>query len=184
MAQKEAQIRLLEGRLKQTDVTGSSQNHLILDALREKAESHPELQALIHNVQQGEPGPKPPSLTLGMASTSSPWDRARLSVLDAREAPGGTTTGISVPLVCMEGAEEDPLPHSCPGCALSSSAVCFGWFLVPFMLLMCLLPCAQRTATPAQMRRSLNSAWPRMEGEQPALHCLQAVHECVVAGDG
>ncbi|XP_028924822.1 kinesin-like protein KIF21B isoform X1 [Ornithorhynchus anatinus] len=52
VAQKEAQIRLLEGRLRQTDVTGSSQNHLILDALREKAEAHPELQALIHNVQQ------------------------------------------------------------------------------------------------------------------------------------
>ncbi|XP_025049106.1 kinesin-like protein KIF21B [Alligator sinensis] len=52
VAQKEAQIRLLEGRLRQTDVTSSSQNHVILDALREKAESHPELQALIHNVQQ------------------------------------------------------------------------------------------------------------------------------------
>ncbi|XP_065435505.1 kinesin-like protein KIF21B, partial [Chrysemys picta bellii] len=52
VAQKEAQICLLEGRLRQTDVTGSSQNHVILDALREKAESHPELQALIHNVQQ------------------------------------------------------------------------------------------------------------------------------------
>ncbi|NXP06488.1 KI21B protein, partial [Thinocorus orbignyianus] len=52
VAQKEAQIRLLEGRLRQTDVTGASQNHAILDALREKAESHPELQALIHNVQQ------------------------------------------------------------------------------------------------------------------------------------
>lgn len=53
MAQKEAQIRLLEGRLKQTDMAGSSQNHLLLDALREKAEAHPELQALIYNVQQG-----------------------------------------------------------------------------------------------------------------------------------
>ncbi|KAG2467905.1 KI21B protein, partial [Polypterus senegalus] len=52
VAQKEAQIRLLEGRLRQTDVTGSAQNHIILDALREKAECHPELQALIHNVQQ------------------------------------------------------------------------------------------------------------------------------------
>ncbi|NXX97641.1 KI21B protein, partial [Centropus bengalensis] len=52
VAQKEAQIRLLEGRLRQMDVTSSSQNHSILDALREKAESHPELQALIHNVQQ------------------------------------------------------------------------------------------------------------------------------------
>ncbi|XP_069489746.1 kinesin-like protein KIF21B [Ambystoma mexicanum] len=52
VAQKEAQIRLLEGRLRQTDVTGSSHNHMILDALREKAESNPELHALIHNVQQ------------------------------------------------------------------------------------------------------------------------------------
>ncbi|XP_067288178.1 kinesin-like protein KIF21B isoform X1 [Pseudorasbora parva] len=52
VAQKEAQIRLLEGQLRQTDVIGSSQNHMILDALREKAECIPELHALIHNVQQ------------------------------------------------------------------------------------------------------------------------------------
>ncbi|XP_051529000.1 kinesin-like protein KIF21B isoform X1 [Myxocyprinus asiaticus] len=52
VAQKEAQIRLLEGQLRQTDVIGSSQNHVILDALKEKAECIPELQALIHNVQQ------------------------------------------------------------------------------------------------------------------------------------
>uniref|UniRef100_A0A3B3TJW3 Kinesin-like protein KIF21B n=1 Tax=Poecilia latipinna TaxID=48699 RepID=A0A3B3TJW3_9TELE len=54
VAQREAQIRLLEGQLRQTDVIGSSHNHMILDALREKAECIPELQALIHNVQQGE----------------------------------------------------------------------------------------------------------------------------------
>lgn len=54
VAQKEAQVRLLEGQLRQTDVIGSSHNHMILDALREKAEYIPELQALIHNVQQGE----------------------------------------------------------------------------------------------------------------------------------
>ncbi|XP_068576190.1 kinesin-like protein KIF21B isoform X4 [Cebidichthys violaceus] len=52
VAQKEAQIRLLEGQLRQTDVIGSSHNHIILDALREKAEYIPELQALLHNVQQ------------------------------------------------------------------------------------------------------------------------------------
>ncbi|XP_068455089.1 kinesin-like protein KIF21B isoform X3 [Clinocottus analis] len=52
VAQKEAQIRLLEGQLRQTDVIGSSQNHLILDALREKAEGIPGLQALLQNVQQ------------------------------------------------------------------------------------------------------------------------------------
>lgn len=54
VAQRETQIRLLEGQLRQTDVIGSSHNHMILDALREKAEYIPELQALIHNVQQGE----------------------------------------------------------------------------------------------------------------------------------
>ncbi|XP_068598297.1 kinesin-like protein KIF21B [Brachionichthys hirsutus] len=52
VVQKEAQVRLLEGQLRQTDVIGSSHNHIILDALREKAEYIPELQALIHNVQQ------------------------------------------------------------------------------------------------------------------------------------
>uniref|UniRef100_A0AAZ3NQM1 Kinesin motor domain-containing protein n=1 Tax=Oncorhynchus tshawytscha TaxID=74940 RepID=A0AAZ3NQM1_ONCTS len=52
VAQKESQIRLLEGQLRQTDVIGSAHNHIILDALREKAECIPELQALIHNVQQ------------------------------------------------------------------------------------------------------------------------------------
>ncbi|XP_032368433.1 kinesin-like protein KIF21B isoform X6 [Etheostoma spectabile] len=52
VAQKEAQVRLLEGQLRQTDMIGSSHNHVILDALREKAEYIPELHALIHNVQQ------------------------------------------------------------------------------------------------------------------------------------
>ncbi|NWT75824.1 KI21B protein, partial [Prunella himalayana] len=75
VAQKEAQIRLLEGRLRQTDVASSSQNHALLDALREKAESHPELQALIHNVQQGgawgrEFGTEDPSLLLSPCSIS------------------------------------------------------------------------------------------------------------------
>uniref|UniRef100_A0A8C5I1U9 Kinesin motor domain-containing protein n=1 Tax=Gouania willdenowi TaxID=441366 RepID=A0A8C5I1U9_GOUWI len=59
VAQKEAQIRLLEGQLRQTDVIGSSHNHMILDALREKAECIPELQALIHNVPTD--GYTPPS---------------------------------------------------------------------------------------------------------------------------
>uniref|UniRef100_U3JJA5 Kinesin motor domain-containing protein n=1 Tax=Ficedula albicollis TaxID=59894 RepID=U3JJA5_FICAL len=71
VAQKEAQIRLLEGRLRQSDVASSSQNHALLDALREKAESHPELQALIHNVQQETLALKMhPSLLLSPCSIS------------------------------------------------------------------------------------------------------------------
>uniref|UniRef100_A0A672ICC2 Kinesin-like protein KIF21B n=1 Tax=Salarias fasciatus TaxID=181472 RepID=A0A672ICC2_SALFA len=75
VAQKEAQIRLLEGQLRQTDVIGSSHNHIILDALREKAEYIPELQALIHNVQQGEKCGTPfflisPSSSLDLSDTN------------------------------------------------------------------------------------------------------------------
>lgn len=73
MAQKEAQIRLLEGRLRQTDIAGSSQNHLLLDALREKAEAHPELQALIYNVQQGMVAVGKGLKILPALPSSSPW---------------------------------------------------------------------------------------------------------------
>lgn len=68
MAQKEAQIRLLEGRLRQTDIAGSAQNHVLLDALREKAEACPELQALIYNVQQGTWGAQALGYHLGPPS--------------------------------------------------------------------------------------------------------------------
>lgn len=61
MAQKEAQIRLLEGRLRQTDLASASQNPVLLDALRDKAEARPELQALIGNVQQGTQGAQAPT---------------------------------------------------------------------------------------------------------------------------
>uniref|UniRef100_A0A670JFY7 Kinesin family member 21B n=1 Tax=Podarcis muralis TaxID=64176 RepID=A0A670JFY7_PODMU len=77
VAQKEAQIRLLEGRLRQTDVTGSSQNHHILDALREKAESHPELQALIHNWNPLLLSFLPRNPDVGFTPPSSPPSRPR-----------------------------------------------------------------------------------------------------------
>ena len=109
VAQKEAQIRLLEGRLRQTDIAGSSQNHVLLDALREKAEAHPELQALIHNVQQGTSPPGPPdtrgSLPLTPETLTSPAPQKPQS--DPRVTVGG----------------RPPSPHS------------FGWSLTPGSLL-------------------------------------------------
>ncbi|XP_067913305.1 kinesin-like protein KIF21B isoform X1 [Heterodontus francisci] len=51
VAQKEAQIKLLEGRLKQIDATDSVPTQLI-NMLREKAESIPELQTLLQSVSQ------------------------------------------------------------------------------------------------------------------------------------
>uniref|UniRef100_A0A8C0VF65 Kinesin family member 21A n=1 Tax=Cyanistes caeruleus TaxID=156563 RepID=A0A8C0VF65_CYACU len=42
-AQKEAQIKVLEGRLKQTEITSATQNQLLFHMLKEKAELNPEL---------------------------------------------------------------------------------------------------------------------------------------------
>uniref|UniRef100_A0AAR2ITV0 Kinesin motor domain-containing protein n=1 Tax=Pygocentrus nattereri TaxID=42514 RepID=A0AAR2ITV0_PYGNA len=113
VAQKEAQIRLLEGQLRQTDVIGSSQNHMILDALREKAECIPELQALIHNVQQGEfvqtrddivytPPSSPPLRTRN--------DRNVFSRLTSNQSQGSALDkGVISPIAGLKGGRTAPL---------------------------------------------------------------------------
>uniref|UniRef100_A0A8C3XH74 Kinesin family member 21B n=1 Tax=Cyanoderma ruficeps TaxID=181631 RepID=A0A8C3XH74_9PASS len=121
VAQKEAQIRLLEGRLRQTDVASSSQNHALLDALREKAESHPELQALIHNVQPADIGCTPPS----SPPTRPRNDRNVFSRLTSTQSQGsaldkgiinpvgGTKNARTAPLQCVSVAEGHTKPVLC-----------------------------------------------------------------------
>uniref|UniRef100_A0A8B9QES3 Kinesin family member 21A n=1 Tax=Apteryx owenii TaxID=8824 RepID=A0A8B9QES3_APTOW len=55
-AQKEAQIKVLEGRLKQTEITSATQNQLLFHMLKEKAELNPELDALLGHALQGNFG--------------------------------------------------------------------------------------------------------------------------------
>lgn len=55
-AQKEAQIKVLEGRLKQTEITSATQNQLLFHMLKEKAELNPELDALLGHALQGNLG--------------------------------------------------------------------------------------------------------------------------------
>uniref|UniRef100_A0A8C3TXM6 Kinesin family member 21A n=1 Tax=Catharus ustulatus TaxID=91951 RepID=A0A8C3TXM6_CATUS len=52
-AQKEAQIKVLEGRLKQTEITSATQNQLLFHMLKEKAELNPELDAFLGHALQG-----------------------------------------------------------------------------------------------------------------------------------
>uniref|UniRef100_A0A671LMC8 Kinesin-like protein KIF21A n=1 Tax=Sinocyclocheilus anshuiensis TaxID=1608454 RepID=A0A671LMC8_9TELE len=47
--QKESQIKVLEGRLKQTEINSATQNQLLFHMLKEKAEFNPELDALLGN---------------------------------------------------------------------------------------------------------------------------------------
>ncbi|CAH2275819.1 kinesin KIF21A isoform X1 [Pelobates cultripes] len=51
-AQRDAQIKVLEGRLKQTEITSSTQNQLLFHMLKEKAELNPELDALLGHALQ------------------------------------------------------------------------------------------------------------------------------------
>ncbi|XP_072530315.1 kinesin-like protein KIF21A isoform X2 [Salminus brasiliensis] len=51
-AQKESQIKVMEGRLKQTEINSATQNQLLFHMLKEKAEVNPELDALLGNALQ------------------------------------------------------------------------------------------------------------------------------------
>lgn len=53
-AQKESQIKVMEGRLKQTEINSATQNQLLFHMLKEKAEFNPELDALLGNALQGD----------------------------------------------------------------------------------------------------------------------------------
>uniref|UniRef100_A0A6Q2YZU0 Kinesin motor domain-containing protein n=1 Tax=Esox lucius TaxID=8010 RepID=A0A6Q2YZU0_ESOLU len=48
-AQKESQVKVMEGRLKQTEINSATQNQLLFHMLKEKAELNPELDALLGN---------------------------------------------------------------------------------------------------------------------------------------
>ncbi|XP_071370350.1 kinesin-like protein KIF21A [Centroberyx affinis] len=51
-AQKESQVKVMEGRLKQTEINSATQNQLLFHMLKEKAEVNPELDALLGNALQ------------------------------------------------------------------------------------------------------------------------------------
>uniref|UniRef100_A0A3B3B9Y4 Kinesin family member 21A n=1 Tax=Oryzias melastigma TaxID=30732 RepID=A0A3B3B9Y4_ORYME len=52
-AQRESQVKVMEGRLKQTEITSATQNQLLFHMLKEKAEFNPELDALLGSALQG-----------------------------------------------------------------------------------------------------------------------------------
>ncbi|PWA14672.1 hypothetical protein CCH79_00014381 [Gambusia affinis] len=51
-AQKDSQLKVMEGRLKQTEVNSATQNQLLFHMLKEKAEINPELDALLGSALQ------------------------------------------------------------------------------------------------------------------------------------
>uniref|UniRef100_A0A3B3ZZ34 Kinesin motor domain-containing protein n=1 Tax=Periophthalmus magnuspinnatus TaxID=409849 RepID=A0A3B3ZZ34_9GOBI len=54
VAQREAELKEVEGRLRQTEVTSATQNQLLFHMLKEKAQLNPELEALLGSALHGE----------------------------------------------------------------------------------------------------------------------------------
>ena len=53
-SQKDSQLKVMEGRLKQTEINSATQNQLLFHMLKEKAEINPELEALLGSALQGQ----------------------------------------------------------------------------------------------------------------------------------
>ncbi|XP_043823764.1 kinesin-like protein KIF21A isoform X2 [Dromiciops gliroides] len=132
-AQKEAQIKVLEGRLKQTEITSATQNQLLFHMLKEKAELNPELDALLgHALQENiedstdeeaplsSPGVEGSSLSsdlMKLCGEVKPKNKARrrtttqmeLLYADSSELASDTSTGdaiLSGPLTPVAEGQE------------------------------------------------------------------------------
>ncbi|KAJ8788904.1 hypothetical protein J1605_022310 [Eschrichtius robustus] len=132
-AQKEAQIKVLEGRLKQTEITSATQNQLLFHMLKEKAELNPELDALLgHALQENvedstdedvplnSPGSEGSSDSgtseASLSPPSSPPSRPRneLNVFNRLTVSQGNTSvqqdkGIINPFPASKGIRASPL---------------------------------------------------------------------------
>ncbi|XP_057711705.1 kinesin-like protein KIF21A isoform X2 [Corythoichthys intestinalis] len=91
-AQKDSQLKVMEGRLKQTEINSATQNQLLFHMLKEKAEINPELDALLGSALQENgdesssdestssptaEGSTPPSDMLKLCGDSRPRSKAR-----------------------------------------------------------------------------------------------------------
>ncbi|XP_046715478.1 kinesin-like protein KIF21A isoform X2 [Silurus meridionalis] len=86
-AQKESQIKVMEGRLKQTEINSATQNQLLFHMLKEKAEFNPELDALLGNaLQENEDD------SSSDESTQSPAADANTMATDLMKLCGETKT--------------------------------------------------------------------------------------------
>uniref|UniRef100_A0A8C2CDF0 Kinesin family member 21A n=1 Tax=Cyprinus carpio TaxID=7962 RepID=A0A8C2CDF0_CYPCA len=110
-AQKESQIKVLEGRLKQTEINSATQNQLLFHMLKEKAEFNPELDALLGNALQGRdtlPGRVPEPSPLFRRKT---YDKGQ-ALTDKAKAKEITQNLLIVDfLTCIRGVI-NPVPVS------------------------------------------------------------------------
>uniref|UniRef100_A0A8C7MEW8 Kinesin family member 21A n=1 Tax=Oncorhynchus kisutch TaxID=8019 RepID=A0A8C7MEW8_ONCKI len=130
-AQKDSQVKMMEGRLKQTEINSATQNQLLFHMLKEKAELNPELDALLGNALQGIDEGQPPRWSCCMLVVVNltplrgtflppcyPWQRPRKG-----QGTWGVINPVSSPksshaarLQCVYVAEGHTKPVMCVDC--------------------------------------------------------------------
>uniref|UniRef100_A0A8C1C720 Kinesin family member 21A n=1 Tax=Cyprinus carpio carpio TaxID=630221 RepID=A0A8C1C720_CYPCA len=106
-AQKESQIKVLEGRLKQTEINSATQNQLLFHMLKEKAEFNPELDALLGNaLQENGDDSSSDESTPSPARRRTTTQMELLYVNNCDSGPDTPTRDFSVPLHPMAETSE------------------------------------------------------------------------------
>uniref|UniRef100_A0A668A057 Kinesin family member 21A n=1 Tax=Myripristis murdjan TaxID=586833 RepID=A0A668A057_9TELE len=95
-AQKESQVKVMEGRLKQTEINSATQNQLLFHMLKEKAEVNPELDALLGNALQGGTPPEKSNGDDSSSDESTPSPATEASRSIVPQARRRTTTQMEL----------------------------------------------------------------------------------------
>uniref|UniRef100_A0A8C9SD09 Kinesin family member 21A n=1 Tax=Scleropages formosus TaxID=113540 RepID=A0A8C9SD09_SCLFO len=117
-AQKESQVKVMEGRLKQTEINSATQNQLLFHMLKEKAEFNPELDALLGNALQGM------HLFLKRIQNSKVKARRRTTTQMELLYASSSDPTIDVPsefpspLLPVSGAQDQGVSPECVGAAI------------------------------------------------------------------
>uniref|UniRef100_A0A8C1P6C0 Kinesin family member 21A n=1 Tax=Cyprinus carpio TaxID=7962 RepID=A0A8C1P6C0_CYPCA len=182
-AQKESQIKVMEGRLKQTEINSATQNQLLFHMLKEKAELNPELDALLGNALQG--------LThINACSHSAVWfsfsrlarrrTTTQMELLYANTGdPDAPPEDFSAPLLpVVESSEGHKEPASVPYLGDRDS--------VAFTSSLASKPNAVGPASPAQASRSSRAARLQCvhvaEGHTKPLLCVDSTDDLLFTG--
>uniref|UniRef100_A0A8C5BV15 Kinesin family member 21A n=1 Tax=Gadus morhua TaxID=8049 RepID=A0A8C5BV15_GADMO len=114
-AQKESQVKVMEGRLKQTEITSATQNQLLFHMLKEKAEVNPELDALLGNALQENADDSSSDESAQTAGYCFPESiRCPTSVSSPLQARRRTTTQMELLYPNSDSAPDTPTDFSSP----------------------------------------------------------------------
>uniref|UniRef100_A0A4W5RFL0 Kinesin family member 21A n=1 Tax=Hucho hucho TaxID=62062 RepID=A0A4W5RFL0_9TELE len=110
-AQKDSQVKMMEGRLKQTEINSATQNQLLFHMLKEKAGLHPELDALLGNALQenGDDSSSDESSTASPATEGSSLASDLLKLCgEAKPGKARRRTTTQMELLYASSGECDP----------------------------------------------------------------------------